>query len=524
MIRNNVSLFFVLCILCIVSYSQCYKILAIISTSSYSHQIPFRSLWLELHARGHEIVLVTTNPIPNINLPNFTQIDVSQIHTHLKMIDFVKLRIEKLDWMNVVDNLIPIFDNQIFEVFESTEMKKLYAPNSNVTFDIFLTEFIYVSPIYAFAHRFNASLIGLCSLGLHSFNEIILGGLVFPSHEYTWEMEEGTGINLPFFKRLNNFIKMWHFQYYLNSKVSKYQKIAEKYLGPLPPLLDIMSNTSMLFINQADVITPGRPKLPNMITFNSFHIIKNLPPLPKDIQKFLDEAKQGFIYFSLGSNINSSTLPEEIKCTFLDVFRKLPYKIIWKNEQNLNEKFNNIYTGNWLPQQAILAHPNIKLFIYQGGVQSTEEAIEYGVPIIGFPILADQIYQIRRMETLGIGKYLKIATFTREQLENAINEVIINKEYKERILNIRKQIRDVPYDGVKHLAWWTEYVVRTKGAPHLRSTLILEPWYQRFDLDIIIFLTIITFIIVLYVLHIITKCFIYFAKYCQFLQNKKTEN
>lgn len=32
------------------------------------------------------------------------------------------------------------------------------------------------------------------------------------------------------------------------------------------------------------------------------------------------------------------------------------------------------------------------------------------------------------METLGIGKYLKIATFTREQLENAINEVIINKE------------------------------------------------------------------------------------------------
>lgn len=124
-------------------------------------------------------------------------------------------------------------------------------------------------------------IVGLCSLGLHSFNEIILGGLVFPSHEYTWEMEEGTGINLPFFKRLNNFIKMWHFQYYLNSKVSKYQKIAEKYLGPLPPLLDIMSNTSMLFINQADVITPGRPKLPNMITFNSFHIIKNLPPLPK---------------------------------------------------------------------------------------------------------------------------------------------------------------------------------------------------------------------------------------------------
>lgn len=59
------------------------------------------------------------------------------------------------------DYLMPIFDKQLLEIFESTEMKKLYAPDSNVTFDVFLTEFIYVSPLYAFAHRFNASLIGI---------------------------------------------------------------------------------------------------------------------------------------------------------------------------------------------------------------------------------------------------------------------------------------------------------------------------------------------------------------------------
>lgn len=68
------------------------------------------------------------------------------------------------------------------------------------------------------------------------------------------------------------------------------------------------------------------------------------------------------------------------------------------------------------------------MFIYQGGVQSTEETIEYGVPVIGFPIMADQYYQIKRMETLGIGKLLKITTFTRDEFENAINEIIINKE------------------------------------------------------------------------------------------------
>lgn len=125
-------------------------------------------------------------------------------------------------------------------------------------------------------------IIGLSSLGLHSFNEAILGGIILPSHEYTWEIGEDTGINLPFFKRLYNFVKMYYFYYFLNTKImSKYQKIAEKYLGPLPPLSDIMRNTSLVFVNQADVITAGRPKLPNMITFNSFHIFKNLPPLPK---------------------------------------------------------------------------------------------------------------------------------------------------------------------------------------------------------------------------------------------------
>lgn len=92
-----------------------------------------------------------------------------------------------------------------------------------------------------------------------------------------------------------------------------------------------------------------------------------------------------------------------------------------------------------------------------------------------------------------------------------INDVSTLSRYKNRVLDIRTQIRETSQD-VKKIAWWTEYVIRTKGALHLRSTLAWEPWYQRYDMDIIIFLTIVIFIIFLIIISIIVNIFMYFYK------------
>ncbi|XP_060823991.1 UDP-glycosyltransferase UGT5-like [Bombus pascuorum] len=517
------SLLFVLCVLYIAKQSECYKILAIVPTPSYSHQIPFRPLWLELHKRGHEVVLATANPIPNIRSPNFTQIDLSQIYGVVQSLDYVQMRFEGTRWLQAVqEKMLPLVGVAAEMVLNSTELRKLYAPESNATFDVYLTEFLYVPAIYALAHRFNVPMIGLSSFGLFAINEHALGGLVFPSHEYTWEMEENTGTNLPFFKRLSNFVNMWHnLYYYYNEILPHQQKVAEKYLGPLPSMLDVLKNVSLLFINQADVMTPARPKLANVITFTSAHIEKELTALPKDLQTFLDDATNGFIYFSLGNNARSASLPLETRRLFWDVFAKLPYRVIWKFEEDFPPKPDNVYIGKWLPQQTILAHPNIKLFIYQGGRQSSEETIHYGVPVLGFAIFGDQYYQVARMEALGIGKFLEITTLKKNELENAIIELITNKKYKERIHYIRNVVQDTPYDPVENLAWWTEYVIRTKGAPHLRSSLAFQPWYQRCDIDIIAFLTITIFLIASTTFHLIAKIVVYIHKQIKSTEKRK---
>lgn len=76
-----------------------------------------------------------------------------------------------------------------------------------------------------------------------------------------------------------------------------------------------------------------------------------------------------------------------------------------------------------------IAHPNIRLFIYQGGFQSTEETFYYGVPIIGIPFIWDQHYNVRKIEKLGGGLYLQNNNLTKDSIRATIYEILTNKRY-----------------------------------------------------------------------------------------------
>jgi len=73
------------------------------------------------------------------------------------------------------------------------------------------------------------------------------------------------------------------------------------------------------------------------------------------------------------------------------------------------------------------AHPNIRLFIYQGGLQSTEEAVHYAVPLLGLPVFADQHAQVRKMVSLEVAKCLNIRDITREDLNATIIDFLSDK-------------------------------------------------------------------------------------------------
>ncbi len=81
-------------------------------------------------------------------------------------------------------------------------------------------------------------------------------------------------------------------------------------------------------------------------------------------------------------------MPEHVRRAFVQTFSKLKERVIWKweKDEGMPDLPKNVKLVKWAPQQDLLGHPNIRLFITHGGLLSTEEAVYHGVPILGMPV------------------------------------------------------------------------------------------------------------------------------------------
>lgn len=65
---------------------------------------------------------------------------------------------------------------------------------------------------------------------------------------------------------------------------------------------------------------------------------------------------------------------------------------------------------------AITAHPNVLAFYSHCGLGSTTEAVHFGVPIVGMPILGDQPLNADAIEENGFGVKISISELTKDNL------------------------------------------------------------------------------------------------------------
>lgn len=73
------------------------------------------------------------------------------------------------------------------------------------------------------------------------------------------------------------------------------------------------------------------------------------------MKEILDSTKHGAIYFSFGSNVKTSDLPPSKIRLFMEVFKELPYTVLWKYDtEHLPKKPANVHVFKWLPQQDVL--------------------------------------------------------------------------------------------------------------------------------------------------------------------------
>ena len=257
--------------------------------------------------------------------------------------------------------------------------------------------------------------------------------------------------------------------------------------GYFSTLDELVSKSVLWFLNRDDVLDYPRPMMPNMVDVGGLTVKRSIGRLPPDIKNFIDGAKKGVILMTFGTGM--SRIPDYVVEKFSSVFRRIDgYRVIWKlkNKDDV-ELPDNVMIGQWLPQNDILAHPSVKLFITHCGDNGQHEAVYHGVPMIGFPLAGDQIYNAKRLDRKGYGLSMDMHEFTADQLLDNIHKILGDKSYEERVTKASEIFRSQAQTPVERATFWIEHVCQF-GGDHLRSAGNDLPLYSYLMLDVLAFI------------------------------------
>ncbi|XP_072946303.1 UDP-glucosyltransferase 2-like [Epargyreus clarus] len=498
-----------MCILSALSLTHTARILGVFPTPSISHQVVFQVLTQELVKRGHEVVVITTDPVfrRGQTLANFTEIDVHEVSynfmrslittaTAYKIGDKSQWKTQLLN----IQHLLTIVGVQI----KSEQVQALIREKKN--FDLLLIE-AYMRPALIFSHIFKAPVIQVSSLGATDENFEVIGA---PTHPTLYPSSFRQRLyNLSLWEKIREYYN--HAQVlYSNKENERVQDdMLQEIFGPnIPSVRELVNNVDMLFLNVHPIWMDNHPMPPSVVFMGGLHQ-KPKKDLPQDLKSYLDSSKNGVVYVSFGTNIHPIMFPPEKLKLLTEALSELPYDILFKwNDDELPGRTDNIKISKWLPQSDLLRHPNVRAFVMQGGLQSTDEAITAGVPLICFPMIADQWYNAEKYVKLKIGIKLDFTTFTKSQLKDAVETVISNKSYRENMTKLREQMNDQPQTPLERAVWWIEHVLRHGGAKHLRAPAANMPWAEYYELKLVLVILtglFVSFILISYVLVFILR-------------------
>ena len=196
-------------------------------------------------------------------------------------------------------------------------------------------------------------------------------------------------------------------------------------------------------------------------------------------------------------------------------FARLKQKVIWKweNPDRFTSVPNNTKLAKWVPQQDLLGHPKMRLFITHGGLCSMQESVFHAVPMIGLPVFCDQAPNMNKAQNDGYAIRLHWHTLTEQILYNAIQRVLTEPTYslflvhlcsitvpnyifflfffklinrfKENVVERSRIFRDAIEPPIQKAVYSVEYVIRHRGAPHLRVNAARQlTTFQRDMVDV----------------------------------------
>lgn len=140
----------------------------------------------------------------------------------------------------------------------------------------------------------------------------------------------------------------------------------------------------------------------------------------------------------------------------------------------------------------------MKLFITHAGHGSTLETVYHGVPALMIPLFLDQFNNAHNSVARGFALQLSLSggNFTKNTLLSVIKEMLNNPKYRQEAKEISKLFHDRPLKPMENAVYWIEYVIRHKGAKHLKVAGLGLSWYKYYLIDVILLLVISSVVLV----------------------------
>lgn len=281
----------------------------------------------------------------------------------------------KLNKMNCFEfgAAIHWYDHMFAKRFVESETFQKFIGQKE-TFDVVIVQIMTGNALLSLGNYYNAPVIGMSPSAINKWMRHFVGAPNLAS--FIPNILTGYSDRMNFWQRAHNSMCYLFDDMVVSLKFDPQQQEIIDIMYPMDvkvPTYDVIAkNVSLLLYNSNPVFEHPSPVQPNLIPVGGLFIDQNANnSLPTDIQSFLDNSNGAF-YIAFGSNLDISAFEEEKKNAIFNAFSEYPnMRILLQSRENIqipSHKTSDVMIRPWYPQQAILAHKKVKVFITHGGL------------------------------------------------------------------------------------------------------------------------------------------------------------
>ncbi|XP_071652392.1 UDP-glycosyltransferase UGT5-like isoform X2 [Temnothorax longispinosus] len=517
-------IFLVCCILMsdLVTASKPLSILVIQNIPLPSHHVWTEYLVKGLLRKGHHVHAVSTHEtkVKGKLAQNLTYAVFDDLmQTYDESEDHNPAEWENNSTLYMIYLLYQFYINACDTLIKTKTAKELLEMTKSVEFDVIVQDISISHCFYGLweAAKGKPPIVGYVLYSLAPWLKDYVGGPSYPTvRTNPASIAKPEGL----------WLRTWNALYFIMDDLIRYyyyfpiiQRLTEEYVGhAMKPLHEIEKDRiNIVLINSHPAFEPAIPLPPNTLEIAGLNAQAVQPiageivvTYSEDVRVFLDEAKNGAIVISLGTNVKWKDVGlDKIKIVIL-ALSKLKQRVLWKLDIDVPFEIpNNVMVVKWMPQSEVLSHKNVRAIWTHGGLLSTQEAIWKGIPVIVMPFFMDQRPNARILVAKGVGIHLDIKTLSAQSILHAVEEVLYNDSYTRNMKQLSSEFRDRPIPPLDLAVWSIEYTVR-----HPNGTLVTplrsQSWVEQNLIDVYAFLFFNFFIILLSIFFVI-KLFINFC-------------